>query len=262
MSTQAKPILMNGAMVRAILDGRKLQTRRVIKPQPRCTGTSNLDRIEYSEYFQGWMPTSPSGKIGIFEPWKYNCPFGVSGNRLWVRETWRIMGLLYEEEPCIQYKAGLAEQSCYVPDDWLDMRWEDWYERQSAKLVEDCEKAGLKPNNDYDELYRWERDTCPTRWQPSIHMPKFAARIWLEVVSVRAERLQEISEQDIIAEGIQPDMVDSGALDPNGGWGIDVADYHHPFMALWDNLNAKRGHPWSANDWVWVVSFNQLSRPT
>ena len=90
-------------------------------------------------------------------------------------------------------------------------------------------------------------------WRPSIFMPKFAARIWLEVVSIRAERLQEITIGDIVAEGIDPacDAASQREHRVSGG----------AFVELWDSLNAKRGHPWSANDWVWVVSFNQLSRP-
>ena len=183
------------------------------------------------------QPT-PRGKSAWTIPgWRIShCPFKV-GQRLWVRETWTAVDDDYQgsSDTCsnaeILYRADGRTLWRNIPE----ARRQEWFAKLTPLIT---------------------RTNRP--WRPSIFMPKFAARIWLEVVSVRAERLQEISEQDIIAEGIQPDMVDSGALDPNGGWGIDVADYHHPFMALWDSLNAKRGHPWSANDWVWVVEFSKL----
>ena len=87
-------------------------------------------------------------------------------------------------------------------------------------------------------IWWYSRDVCP-----SIHMPKFAARIWLEVVSVRAERLQDISYEDVKAEGI---------LFPFSKQTL----WLEAFGQLWDSLNAKRGHLWSANDWVWAVEFS------
>ncbi len=82
-----RPVIFTAESVRAILAGHKTQTRRVLKPQPSPTGGSRIDRIEYSGPL-GWVPTSPSGKVGIFHPVTYRCPYGNVGDRLWVRESW------------------------------------------------------------------------------------------------------------------------------------------------------------------------------
>lgn len=248
-----RPFLFNGPMVCAILDGRKTQTRRIIRDQSIISATEyDLGYCRTLNDGRVWWSVKAQGEdhfgvgIGV-------CPYGVPGDRLWVRETWRIMGLMYEEEPCIQYKADLAEQFCSVPDDWLDTRWEDWYERQSVKLVEDCERAGLEPEAPYSDVaYRWERDTCPTRWQPSIHLPKFASRIWLEVTGVRVERLQEISEADAYAEGCDEILL-------GGGLSGKPRSARAWFKDLWDSINAKRHYGWDTNPWVWVVELSPIA---
>ena len=88
------------------------------------------------------------------------------------------------------------------------------------------------------------------RWKPSIHMPKWAARIWLEVTGVRVERVQDISEEDAIAEGIPRGAVQYC------GHAIRL------FRDLWDSINAKRGYPWEVNPWVWVVEFKRTETMT
>ena len=96
----------------------------------------------------------------------------------------------------------------------------------------------------------WETETEGWRWRPSIHMPKEAARIWLEVTNVRVERLQEITEEDAKAEGVMPI------------YGNDFASEkrHYPsFARLWDNRYAKRGHGWETNPWVWVIEFKKVT---
>jgi len=161
-----RPILFSAEMVRAILDGRKTQTRRVIKPQPICTGTSGIDRFERGclgmDY---WYPSSPSGKIGIFEPPRYKCPYGVPGDRLWVRETW--------------LNAGVEIPGC-KPD-------EIWYrEDEDEAFAISCEPHDQRP-----------------KWRPSIFMPRWASRITLEVTGIRVERVQDIIEGDIRSEGVE-----------------------------------------------------------
>lgn len=178
-----RPILFSGDMVRAILAGTKTQTRRVIKPQPH----------------DNWENERP-------------CPYGVPGDRLWVRETWR--------------------------DDSFDWEWGTQTKYSYRADYADGKGGGA--------------------WRPSIHMPRGASRILLEITGVRAERLQIITESDMQAEGIVPVMVDSGGMTPWGD-GIDVPRYDWPFIDLWDNLNAKRGYGWDVNPWVWVIEFKPLA---
>lgn len=197
-----RPILFSGPMVRAILDGKKTQTRRVISPvQPRADGL--------------W----PAGRDPVPD-----CPFGRVGDRLWVRETWR---------PCmeawrsyVEYKAGGPELDNLDRDDLLTVK----------KLA--LRFPGAK------------KERKSEAWHPSLHMPRWASRLVLEVTGVRVERLQEISEEDAQAEGLRPLRVD-----PALGWGDDLdVPARTKFSILWDKLNGKRT-PWASNPWVWVVEF-------
>ncbi len=194
-----RPILFSGPMVRAILDGRKTQTRRVVKPQPGGQLFHGMDWRWYR-----------SALADEREP--IRCPYGVPGDRLWVRETFAL--------------------SVVDPD-------------------------GPPPEDDhenYDVIYRADPDqpgggwtdgdgkAIPPPWRPSIHMPRWASRLTLEVVSVRVERLNEISEADARAEGMDADVANSPRV-----W----------FMATWNAINAKRA-PWESNPWVWRVEFRRV----
>ena len=137
-----RPILFSTEMVKAILQGRKTQTRRIVKPQP----------IGKVTYFKGEIWTD---EPDVITSRTIKCPYGQPNDRLWVRETWAR---------------------------------ESFPNGTTARSVE--------------TLYLANGDKA-VRWKPSIHMPKAAARIWLEVVSVRVERLNDISEKDAIAEGIE-----------------------------------------------------------
>ncbi len=155
------------------------------------------------------------------------CPYGQPGDRLWVRETWGHDG----------------------PDlETVRRRLED----------------AIPFDNTYGPFYRATEAAPDTiRWRPSIHMPKWAARIWLEVTGVRVERLQDISEDDAIAEGVRRHQSWGGAISYRVD-GLDLKGYQtfkasDAFCALWDSLNAKRGYGWKVNPWVWVIKFRRLS---
>ena len=158
-----RPILFSGEMVRAILDRRKTQTRRVIKPQPAPLYSKAIDHFEFSEGY--WWPTSHSGVVGAWTPIRYCCPYGIPGDRLWVRETWATPGNFDHIKP-------------------RDLASSDY----SADLT--VYRATAKNAEPY------------YRWRPSIFMTRWAARIELDVVRVQVERVREISEQDAYAEGI------------------------------------------------------------
>ena len=213
------PIIFSGEMMQAILEGKKTQTRRVIKPQPTydiacgghwywltgtwksiCVGCSTIEK------FASRMLV-PSVSLNHPRP---RCPYGIPGDRLWVRETWGYV----EGQPEIYYRADEPQM--------IGRQWGGFF-------VE--------------------------RWHPSIYMRRRDSRITLEVVGVRVERVQSISEDDAIAEGIPlisghyPDYEN-----PGNRWDTPAAS----FISLWDSINAKRGYSWQSNPWVWVVEFRQI----
>lgn len=175
--------------------------------------------------FDGWAGEHVGG-IAMFHStdreWtpQFKCPYGQPGDRLWVRETWAPF-----DEFVIPEKdtSGLGFAA--------DEKWQ-----------------GLSP------------DTHSYNWRPSIHMPRWASRITLEVTDVRVERVQDITEEDAAAEGFEAVRVGgrnkNGVLDPP--MSFYPATSREQFQKLWDTLNAKRGFGWDVNPWVWVVSFKRV----
>lgn len=213
------PILFSDAMVRAILGGRKTQTRRVIKPQPEWRVIEPETRFART----GWWWTKPDGTgihsqpteaalIETFGRSLFDCPYGQPGDYLWVREAWGRSAL-----GKVVYRADGA-----VRDD-------------------SDERVGW-----------WVGDQFCERLRPSIHMPRALSRITLEVTGVRVERVQSISEEDALAEGIvwatRETAPGSGRFEPCA---------RDEFALLWDSINAKRGYSWETNPWVWVISFER-----
>lgn len=235
-----RPILFNGDMVRAILAGRKTQTRRIVKPEIvehiQFMGGSNEACTEFDfvglRYGQ-WK--DGNGKLRDAE-WLIYCTeypeegvvpvgqlYGAPGDRLWVRETCRTEELEY---------AGCEDGVRYLADD----HW---------RVIENTQEAA----DAWVELnsYRGQKGAVV----PSIHMPRWASRILLEIVSVRVERLNDISEDDAIAEGV---VLDSD------GW----RDYEMPstqccptardsYGTLWQSINGPDSL--EANPWVWVIEY-------
>lgn len=214
--TTEHPILFSGEMVRAILEGRKTMTRRVVKPQPAygChytingAGNAALHLSDAGGDFQYVPPTARSKDHRLL------CPFGSTGDRLWVREALRGDGQPGNRRVGIMRYAADGEM---VLDGSVDVIW------------------------------TYKRPTCP-----SIHMPRWASRITLEITGVRVERLQNMSVSDAFMEGIKQRPYDDGG------------DFFHSptedFKVLWDNLNAKRGYGWDANPWVWVIEFRRVTQ--
>ncbi|CUZ08633.1 Uncharacterised protein [Serratia marcescens] len=231
-----RPVIFNGEMVRAILDGRKTQTRRVI-------ANVSLDNCIPLQ-----KPTKT--KDGIYThvmdaPGNGLCPFGQIGDRLWVRETFAILG---NEDGC--------------PIDW-DGNLIKGDEKHAARIYK--ASCWQEPGN-YGLWSIPDRDTqYEGAWRPSIHMPRWASRITLEITAVRVERLNDISEEDAKAEGVR-------ALENNFGNGPAYCDYLLPnlddaaewynrasdsFKSLWKSIYGAES--WRANPWVWVIEFKQVS---
>ncbi len=206
-----RPMLFNGEMVRAILEGRKTQTRRIITPSLKWA-----DEVHLEEGRDGsWIPYNGADDSilspdSIEEP--IPCPYGILGDRLWVKETFCWSGYAYNHDEVI------------------------W--RASENLGID------------------ERGGNP--WKPSIHMPRWASRILLEVVSVRVERVHDITDEDCQMEGIDVDHSDY-TPDPNNESVRNESVYHWEFSKLWNSINEAKGFGWDKNPWVWVVEFKVLT---
>ena len=200
-----RPILFSAPMVRAILDGSKTQTRRVVKPRKDLGIGCEL------------APCELAGEVnaGDYSNSRYR-----PGDRLWVREAWQHL-----QNQNGELAATLNPKSC----------------RECFYRADESDPRSLPMSG---------------KWRPSIHMPRWASRITLEITGVRVERLQDISESDAIAEGIERVTVKTGAtVYPFGNqYSHDsVAAYSH----LWEAINGTGS--WAANPWVWVVEFKRVT---
>lgn len=202
-----RPILFSAAMVKAILDGRKTQTRRVIKPQFSKTWGQGV-RNQDPDYF--------SVHVDIREPnseWRWlRCPYGKPGDRLWVKETWGAIWPDLDPVPLRECKIEYRADSPYAsyPGGWP------------------ADEARGNPD--------------APKWQSPLFMPRLASRITLEIVSIRAERLFDISEEDARAEGVSIEAT-------------RTLTHRGAFAITWDSINAKRGYTWESNPWIWAISF-------
>jgi hypothetical protein len=237
---KGRPILFSAPMVRALLDGAKTQTRRVVKPHPyldemgnACWNGSNFGQngngVPHFKQLASPIPSSKTGRV--------HCPYGKPGDRLWVRETFCVEpdGL---GEVRVIYAAGGEETIQFPPSD-----------ARTAHA---------------DRLW-----TDPEIWRPSIHMPRWASRITLEITGVRVERLQDISRADSIAEGVDwakcPAHQTIESIEAQrqanaiGMCAHHVAeiDYIGGYRRLWESINGPDS--WAANPWVWVVEFKKVT---
>lgn len=228
-------MIFNGEMVRAILDGRKTQTRRPIKwKQTRFT------EIGEREDGSKWPWSEDAEHTCDF--W-HPCPFGAVGDRIWVRETWGVVSHAFSDD-------GLMID--WVPDRPStaihEMPFGNGYYSGYAIYAADGDFAWGD-----DDGYEDGR-SC---WKPSIHMPRAASRILLEITDVRVERLNAISEEDATAEGVPP----AGSLLPDYPGTFltpkgDFATAKVAFQRLWESIYGEES--WNANPWVWVISFERI----
>jgi len=209
-------IIFNGEMVRAILDGRKTQTRRVIKNQREGDCWSVKPAIERSHSghtHDWWLPkgTLPYSALP-------SCPFGQVGDRLWVREAWQAIHDSVDEFGCV-------EERTYAPS--IPKVRDDYWRAVYAECFgnESIEDRGFP-------------------WRPSIHMPRWASRITLEITDIRVERLQDISEEDAKSEGAPTEC-------------CVIGDKHFlGFRSLWKSIYGQDS--WQSNPFVWVVKFKRV----
>lgn len=196
-----RPILFSTEMVKAILDGRKSQTRRIIKKQPHGAGDWIMQGIN-------WLFPNVNPYINL------KCPYGQPGDVLWVRETWSPIE--FEDGMHFRYKASFVENNCLNP-----------------------------------------------KWKPSIFMPKAASRLKIKVTNIRIERLQDITEEDAKAEGVEYDYtIEDGrsyvnyTKKPIDGKKIaELETARASYMSLWDSINGILS--FRQNPWIWVIEFEK-----
>lgn len=229
---KVRSIIFSAPMVRAILDGHKVQTRRIVKPQPNIVHAIHNDAsIETNLIFRG-------------NSQKIHSPYGSPSDQLWVRENWRITAWDEDDGTIrIDYLADGAKSSWLTIPESADPDGEIFI-RLWQQSSEDAEKAGCPL--DEDERYNWESGQSPCRVRPSIYMPRWASRIALEITGIRVERLQEISEQNAISEGACPPLY---ADEP-------VFDCRLAYQQLWESVHGKGS--WDKNPFVWVIEFNRI----
>lgn len=239
------PILFTGDMARAILEGRKTQTRRIIKipegiaAKYEYRGDDGGNKLQPKQSGHYWMNGYAMWRPKI-------CPYGKVGDRLWVRETWA---------------AGI-----------------EWDGEKPSEIDPLC------GGHDISYLADGEKPEGYGKTRPSIYIPKWAARIWLEITAIRVERVRDISIEDMKAEGINRDIELTYTKKRDLGW-----YYYRPWRILWDSINARpkpvlkdgiidhyvsypwediqetreyRGKKWFVigNPWVWVVEFKRLEK--
>ncbi|EAA8821680.1 hypothetical protein AHT39_001879 [Salmonella enterica subsp. enterica serovar Isangi] len=209
-------VIFNDEMVRAILDGRKTQTRRIMKPQPAddvARGAfPNKDAI-------GWI-SSLNHKFGSTTA--HFCPYGNPGDRIWVRETFRVHSRATDVATLV-YRASVRNS---------------WTEQTHRVPVAVCNKPAT-----------------PEKWTPSIHMPRWARRILLEITDVRVERLNAISENDAQAEGVA--QLRGGFWKHyQPGWTQHQLSARGSFVTLWKSIYGDES--WYSNPWVWVIEFKRI----
>lgn len=273
------PILFNGSMIREIFAGRKTQTRRLVSERDvarmeHMPGDENrvscfhaADCGGFCDYACGAQFLDERGRPvmehSAAPPWS---PFGLPGERLWVKETFAIYDMMR-----FRYVEGRIVGHTYVNGKHLTTVGGDSVE---AMVVNHCSPGTYAETLEWDK--RWPkvgeafthgcwpfRASDPDRWRPSIFMPRWASRLTLEVTEVRCERLQAISEKDASAEGIEAidGMYDEAELCRIAKeMRIPATESLVWFRWLWDSINGDRA-AWESNPWVWVVSFAKMKGP-
>lgn len=223
MKTKERPILFSAPMVRAIRDGRKTVTRRVVKAPAKNMQAAGMEVIKCRPPGDPWYKDhvwSMRGSAGVWGDYTHEqfirlCPYGVPGDRLWVKETW------YNDADPDARPRDMAEDRSHL------------YYRADGECcdqIPECQCGDLgKP-----------------KWRPSIFMRRWASRITLRVTDVRVERLHDITEEDARAEGVTPAPFCKAGR-PAGNEHVEA------FEALWREINGPES--WDANPWVWRVGF-------
>lgn len=234
-------ILFQGAMVRAIVGGKKTQTRRLLKFEH--ANEVDVWRLADDGQWEGGVygEGGACARMAVV-----SCPYGKVGDRLWVREAFAMRTLMNHDAVAPRrvrdyggHPPSLGGHHRCDGDDVL---------LQYRESPTSSEELRQSPG-----FATW-RDTDVDRWSPGIHMPRWASRLTLEVADVRVHRAQEMEDADVIAEGCTVDVVAKMTGVP---WG-DMPSLHDAWREAWTHINGRES--WDENPWVWAVSFNVVGR--
>lgn len=230
-----RPIIFSAPMILALKDKRKTQTRRVMKPQPHAGmrwGTVVVNG------YGGWEDGHGSPRP---------CPYGQIGERLWVRETW------WKETP-LPVEVALGRTSQLIGYDATP----ECYLRIKGDVITYHTNANPKmAAAEWEMFSQWKRKSA-------MFMPRKFSRFLLEITGLAPERLQDISEEDAMAEGVErnwlgdncpPEYANEWRNYQSGADGFPCHSARDSYRSLWDSINLKRGHGWDMNDWVWAIEY-------
>ncbi len=246
--SKERPILFSGDMVRATLDNRKTQTRRtrgldyINKEPDRWFYVGHDPDYPNCREYHLWLTDKRPGRGLRFCT---KCPYDIVGDKLYVRETWRCTGGGDTRNIIYRAEGDTPMSFCGIDDGRTGIlhvsedHWQEW-----------------------DRLVYKTRKSCD--WRSPIHMYKWAARIWLEITNIRVERVQDISEEDAKAEGIESfvktwDKFAKNIYKRQAWESFKRGNLRKAFSCLWDSINDKRGFGWDENPWVWVIEFKRIS---
>ncbi|WP_425311359.1 hypothetical protein [Klebsiella pneumoniae] len=213
-------MIFNGEMVRALLDGRKTQTRRIVKGTDSAVKFCKEWNINGEEVFVVLGKKDHTGMNPVLGA--ISCPFGAVGNRIWVREAFRVHSRATDVATLV-YKASERNS---------------WTEQTHRVPVAVCNKPAT-----------------PEKWTPSLHMPRWASRILLEITDVRVERLNAINEPDAQAEGVAK-LRGGFWKHYQPSWTQHQLSARGSFVTLWKSIYGDES--WNSNPWVWVIKFKRI----
>ena len=242
-----RPILMSAPMIRATLSGSKTQTRRVVKQDLQRLGDGDWYAFDHKGI--NYRVNARHTTVAAWAHLLQFCPYGHPGDRLWVREAFRFLDSFDGDSP------NTIGDRCLIagyPKPWAPTHYE------ADGLRDNWMNVGTAPGS-----------VIAGKLRPGIHMPRWASRITLEIVSVRVERLQDISEEDAIAEGVYCGNVIVYSYYENGHHEVWEDRYFfdggpdegfesavNAYAALWDSINGEGS--WEKNPWVWVIEFRRV----
>lgn len=235
-----RPIIFSTDMIQAYMEGRKTQTRRVIKPQPVITNpdgrwmliieSTNRKLVNTWEYV--FYEEDISASTPYPDPILAKCRYGIPGDSLWFRETYAVV--------CPEM---IGDSAWYQLANTRPCRM-----HPEGNIMDGVAAAIYKA----DAPFEFNREYDPRGWRSGRFMPKWASRFEVPIISIRPERLQDISGNDCIAEGFE--RFRSFWIYGQSKEQIDSM-YRNQFKQLWDRVNAKRGYPYESNPWVWRIEF-------
>ena len=247
------PILYKPRSVRTTLDGIKTQTRRIMNPQPLGSFVGYTDDLGYpasrGNFYAGFQ------REGAISAGYEKCPYGTPGDLLWVKEPWRPYAWGQDgDDWVIEYKDGQTQHIGHLYEEHNDVHAEKTQEFWN-KICDELNGKGVYPEK--DSVMYPEGVHKHLSWRSPLFMPKRAARIWLRINDIRVERLQDISKEDVVREGIlRPDyeFAKRAGTYTEEKETIQLRDF---FADLWVSINGQKS--WDTNPWVWVIEFEVIS---